>query len=34
MKSEVFYEWEEDNDELGNEDSDDFVDWLRETLGI
>ena len=32
---EVFYEWEERvADELGSRDSDDFVEWLRETLGI
>ena len=32
---ELFYEWEERvADELGSRDSDDFVDWLRETLDI
>lgn len=35
VNPEVFYEWEERvADELGSRDSDDFVDWLRETLGI
>ena len=32
---EVFYEWEERvADAIGSRDSDDFVDWLKETLGI
>ena len=32
---ELFYEWESRvADELGSRDSDEFVDWLRETLGI
>ena len=32
---ELFYDWESKvADELGSRDSEDFVDWLRETLGI
>ena len=32
---EVFYEWEERvADAIGSRDSDDFVEWLKETLGI
>ena len=32
---ELFYEWENRvAEEIGSRDSDEFVDWLRETLGI
>lgn len=35
IEPEQFYEWEERVvDEMGSRDSEDFVDWLRETLGI